>query len=75
MPGYKADYGLYLWFPLKLHDSGSGLVLKDNPNLKHISVGQCLMLVFGLAYHGAIRVLFSSDSLGVKRIFLLFHHS
>ena len=47
MPGYEPNHGLYLWFPLQLHDGGSGLRLNDGPGVKLRSVGWCLMLVVG----------------------------
>ena len=40
-------HGLYLWFPLKLHDGWSDFRLNDGPDVKVLSVGWCLVLVFG----------------------------
>ena len=34
MPGFKPNHGLYLWFPLSLHDGGPGLRLYDGSDVK-----------------------------------------
>ena len=46
----KPNHGLKLWFPLSLHDGGSGLRLIDAPDLKLSSLGWCLMHDFGLVH-------------------------
>ena len=45
----------------------------DDPDLKKKSVGQCLMLVYGLAHRGSTRGLFLT--LTGCGTFALFHHS
>ena len=42
-PGNNLNYGVHLWFPLEINQSGSGIRFDDDPGLKHSSVGQCLM--------------------------------
>ena len=44
-----------LWFPLRLHDAGSGLRLGGSPCLGLSLLGYCLMPVFGLAYLSSSR--------------------
>ena len=34
MPGDKPNHGLKIWFPLSLHDGGSGLRLYDGSDVK-----------------------------------------
>ena len=34
MPGNKPIHSLQLWFPLLLHDGGSGIKLNDDTDLK-----------------------------------------
>ena len=49
-PGYKLIHGLWLWFPLSLHDGGAGLTMS--------LLDQCLVLVFDWAHCGLTRVCF-----------------
>ena len=52
MSGCKPNHGLQLWFPLELHDGGTGLRLNDGPDVKFSSVGWCQMLVFDWVHRG-----------------------
>ena len=52
MPGCKPNHGLYLWFPLTLHDGGSGFRLNDGSDEKLLLVGRCLMLGCSWVYRG-----------------------
>ena len=51
VPGYNI---LKLWLPLYLQDGGSSPLL--NPEIKHSSVGLCLMLGFAWAHRLTFRL-------------------
>ena len=71
MPGSKTNDGLQMWILFSLHDVGSSLGLNDDPDVKLLSVGWCMVSLAGPTV-AQLEVFFSFDYLGVMGAFHCF---